>query len=262
MAGSSGNWAVPTRATACLTADTPFQIHDIDGDGRNEVVMVKDFKLQVLEGNTGRLRKWVWMPTALPDNGKKPFTLTNGDSLAFLNLSGTAGRREFLVKDRYSNFWTFDSDLERLWQGEGQTGHYPYPFDFDGDGRDELAIGYALWDHRGRQLWSHDAELDDHADGVAVGNFSGDPNAEPRVLRMGQRRGFPDVRPPRQDPEARADRTRPDRQRRQVPPRPAGAATHVHQLLEEPRHRLAVRPRRQPAGASMSRSIPAARCCR
>jgi len=74
----------PDPRNGLLTADTPFQIHDIDGDGRNEVVMVKDFKPQVLAGRTGRVRKSVWMPRALPDNGKKPFTLTNGDSLAFL----------------------------------------------------------------------------------------------------------------------------------------------------------------------------------
>ncbi|MFI5455698.1 MAG: hypothetical protein ACHRXM_09630 [Isosphaerales bacterium] len=180
----------PDPKNGLLTADTPFQIHDIDGDGRNEVVMLKDFKLQVLEGHTGRVRKWVWMPRALPDNGKKPFTLTNGDSLAFLNLSGGTGRRELLVKDRYSNFWTFDSGLAQLWLGQGQTGHFPYPFDIDGDGRDEVAIGYALWDHRGHRIWSHDAELEDHADGVAVGNFSGDPRAEPRFYAWGSDEGF------------------------------------------------------------------------
>jgi hypothetical protein len=180
----------PDPRNGLLTADTPFQIHDLDGDGQNEVVMVKDFKLQVLEGRTGRLRKWVWMPGAQPDNGKKPFTLTNGDSIAFLNVSGQSGRRELLVKDRYSNFWIFDNGLGRLWQGQGQIGHYPYPFDWDGDGRDELAIGYAIWDHTGHQLWSHDAELNDHADGIAVGNLSGDPGAEPKVYAWGSDEGF------------------------------------------------------------------------
>ncbi len=180
----------PDPRNGLLTADTPFQIHDLDGDGRNEVVMVKDFKLQVLEGGTGRVRKSAWMPAARPDNGKKPFALTNGDALVFLNLSGQPGRRELLVKDRYSSFWAFDNRLARLWQGQGQTGHYPYPVDLDGDGRDELAIGYALWDYRGHQLWSRDAELHDHADGIAVGNFGDDPAAEPRVYAWGSDEGF------------------------------------------------------------------------
>ena len=100
------------------------------------------------------------MPPAKPDNGKKPFALTNGDAIAFLNVSGQPGRHELMVKDRYTHFWVYDQQLAPLWQGQGQTGHYPYPFDIDGDGRDELAIGYALWDHRGQQLWSRDAELD------------------------------------------------------------------------------------------------------
>ena len=50
-------------------------------------------------------------------------------------------------------------------------------------------IGYALWDHAGKRLWSHDEELKDHADGVAVGNFSDDPKAEPRVYAGAATRG-------------------------------------------------------------------------
>jgi len=130
------------------------------------------------------------MPKALEDNRQRPFELANGDSIAFLNFSGDAGRREILVKDRYSNFWILDHDLKQLWKGQGQTGHYPFPYDLDGDGRDELAIGYALWDHTGRQLWSRDRELKDHADGLALGNFSGDTQAEPRMYAWGSDEGF------------------------------------------------------------------------
>ncbi len=181
---------VPDPRNGLLTSDTPFQIHDLDGDGRGEVVLVKDFQLQVLDGLTGRLCRRVFMPDAKLDADQKPYALTNGDSIAFVNFSGGTSPREILVKDRYSNFWIYDSDLRLLWSGSGQTGHYPYPVDLDGDGRDELFIGFALWDYQGRQLWSRDEELHDHADGVVMGNFSGDPHAEPRGYFFGSDEGF------------------------------------------------------------------------
>jgi hypothetical protein len=127
-------------------------------------------------------------PAAKPQ--QRPYELENGDSIAFLNLSGHKDRREILVKDRYSTFWVFNNNLDLLWQGEGQTGHYPYPFDIDAEGRDKFAIGYALWDHTGRQLWTRDQDFHDHADGIAMGNFSGDPAAEPRVYACGSDEGF------------------------------------------------------------------------
>src|SRR5262249_38688571 len=43
----------PDPRNGLLTNDTPFQIHDIDGDGRSEVVTVRNFQLQVLDGRTG-----------------------------------------------------------------------------------------------------------------------------------------------------------------------------------------------------------------
>lgn len=179
----------PDPRNGLLTNDLPFQIHDIDGDGRNEVVLIKDFKLQVWEGGTGKLRQAVWMPRMPAGSTPRPYEFENGDALAFLNVSGDQRRHEILVKDRYHNFWIFNQRLELLWQGEGQTGHFPYPFDVDDDGRDELLIGYSLWDHTGRQLWSHDKDLKDHADAVVMGNFSGDPHAEPRAYASGSDEG-------------------------------------------------------------------------
>jgi len=133
----------PDPRNGLLTNDTPFQIHDIDGHGHNEVVLIKDFKLQVLDGRTGEVKRWAWMPAAPPAK-ERPYELVSGDSIAFVNLSGNKGRHEILVKDRYEHFWIFNNRLELLWKGDGQTGHYPYPVDIDGDGRDEISIGYSL----------------------------------------------------------------------------------------------------------------------
>jgi hypothetical protein len=179
----------PNPANGLLTNDTPFQIHDVDGDGKNEVVLVKDFKLQILEGATGKPKRSVWMPKA-PAAQERPYELVSGDSIAFLNLLGNKDRHEILVKDRYWNFWVFNNSLELLFHGAGQTGHYPYPWDIDGDGRDEFAIGYSLWSHDGKPLWSRDQDLKDHADGVAIANLSADPNAAPRVYASGSDEGF------------------------------------------------------------------------
>lgn len=127
------------------------------------------------------------MPTT---DKEHPYAMENGDSIAFVNFSGDKNRREILVKDRYTHFWIFNNKLELLWKGDGQTGHYPYPFDVNHDGKDELAIGYSLWSAEGRQLWSHDAGIHDHADGIMMGNLSGDPKAEPRVYASGSDEGF------------------------------------------------------------------------
>lgn len=180
----------PDPRNGLLTNDTPFQIHDIDGDGRQEVVLVRDFKLQILEGATGKLLRWTWMPEIPKDVKERPYELCHGDSIMFINFSGQQDRREIVVKDRYWRFWVFDNQLRLLWQGTGMTGHYPYPFDVDGDGREELLIGYAMWSPDGRLLWSRDRDFRDHADGIVAGNFSGDPKAEPRVYACGSDEGF------------------------------------------------------------------------
>jgi rhamnogalacturonan endolyase len=180
----------PDPRNTLLTNDTPFQIHDFDGDGKNEVVMVKDFQIQVLEGATGKVRQRVWMPPAPADNKERPYELNSGDSIIFLNLSGRKGRQELLLKDRYRTFWVFDNQLKLLWTGTGQTGHYPYPYDFDGDGKDEFVIGFALWNGTGKQLWSHDTEMNDHTDAISAGNYLSDSQARPRIYSCGSDEGF------------------------------------------------------------------------
>ena len=129
------------------------------------------------------------MPTALTNKPLRPYELESGDCLAFFNLSGNKARHEILVKDLYTGFWIFNNELELLWSGQGQTGHFPSPF-ANSDGRDEILIGYSMWDHTGHQVWSRDTELKDHADSIVMGNLSADPNAEPRVYASGSDEGF------------------------------------------------------------------------
>jgi rhamnogalacturonan endolyase len=180
----------PDPRNTLLTNDTPFQIHDFDGDGKNEVVMVKDFQIQVLEGATGKTLKRAWMPPAPAENRERPYELNSGDSMIFLNLSGKKIRQELLLKDRYNTFWVFDNDLKLQWRGAGQTGHYPFPYDFDGDGKDEFVIGFALWNATGKPVWSHDAQMKDHTDAISAGNYTGDPQAQPRVYSCGSDEGL------------------------------------------------------------------------
>jgi rhamnogalacturonan endolyase len=176
----------PDPRNAYLTNDMPFQIHDVDGDGRNDVVMVRDFKMQILDGRTGKLKKWAWMPKAPNDPPRnaapaRPYEIYSGDAMAFVNVSGGKGRTDILLKNRYNRVWVFNKDLKPLWEGKTNTGHYPFPIDLDGDGRDEIFIGYSLWNHKGQRLWAKDDVVTDHADGVAVANLGTDPKAAPRV---------------------------------------------------------------------------------
>jgi hypothetical protein len=191
----------PDPRNGLLTSDCPFQIHDVDGDGRNEVVLVKDFKIQVLDGGSGRLKASSLMPEVprtaksttearKSDNKEWRYERVMGDAIAFANITGKPGRTDLVIKDRYENFWVFDNILKLLWGGQGQTGHYPYIVAGGRDGRDRIAIGYALWDHDGTELWSHDAELKDHADAISVVNLSADPRRPARAYYSGSDEGF------------------------------------------------------------------------
>ena len=180
----------PNPKNALLTNDTPFQIHDLDGDKRPEVVLARDFQLQVLDGRTGKLLRHAWLPQMAAELKDRPYDLNVGDSMLFADFRGAGLPQEIVLKDRYSGFWVFDKDLKLLWQGTGQTGHYPYPFDVDGDGRQEMLMGYSLWGAEGKRRWGHDQTLRDHADALSIGNFTGRPSARPRAYIDGSDEGF------------------------------------------------------------------------
>jgi hypothetical protein len=180
----------PNAKNDLLTNDTPFQIHDLDGDGRAEVVLARDFQLQVLDGRTGKMLRSTWLPQMSPEIKDRPYEINNGDSILFVDLSGAGVARDILVKDRYRGFWIFNSDLKPVFDGLGQTGHYPFPIDVDGDRRQEFLIGYSLWELDGKRRWTHDASLRDHTDALSAGNFTGRADGPVRAYVTGSDEGF------------------------------------------------------------------------
>ncbi len=167
-----------------LTNDVGFQIHDLDGDGRNEVVYCMNQELVVADGATGKAKYKSPTPKT-PASSPAPYNRFDrilGDSLYFCDLRGRGRDSDIIIKDRYRYFWALTGDLEPLWQGECNTGHYPFAFDVNGDGRDELAVGYSLYSPDGKVLWSLDNEMKDHADGVAIVRFGGTEEESPRLL--------------------------------------------------------------------------------
>jgi hypothetical protein len=162
-----------------LTNDVAFQIIDLDGDGRNEVVYCMKFEIIVADGATGKTKYKAPTPASKGDYG---YPRILGDCLYFCDLRGTGRPRDLIIKDRYKNLWALDDRLQPLWEASCNTGHYPFACDVDGDKKDELLIGYTLFDDDGKPLWSLDDRIKDHADGVAIVRFGATANSEPRVL--------------------------------------------------------------------------------
>lgn len=163
-----------------LTNDVGVQIHDIDGDGRNEVIYCKDFEIVILDGATGEVKHKAPTPESLPPADKFPRIL--GDCLYFCDLSGNGHPKDIIIKDRYWHFWVLNEKLEIQWQHEIRTGHYPYAYDVDGDGHDELAFGHCLFDHDGTMLWNLEDKIQDHVDGVAIANFNAPNEGELQII--------------------------------------------------------------------------------
>jgi hypothetical protein len=84
----------------------------------------------------------------------------------------------------------YSPDLKLQWWSQCNTGHFPYSLDADGDGREELVIGYSMFSPEGKRLWTLDGQVDDHSDGIVLGNFSADPKGPIRAYMFASDEGF------------------------------------------------------------------------
>jgi rhamnogalacturonan endolyase len=156
-----------------LTCDVACQIHDIDHDGKCEVIYCRDFELVIADGATGQVKRKIKTPLSPPRQSPPGDPINKydrilGDCVYFLDLRGTGWPSDIILKDRYSHVYAYNDKLEPLWDLACNTGHYGFAYDVDGDGKDEFAIGYNLIGHDGRVLWSLDKKIQDHADAVAI----------------------------------------------------------------------------------------------
>ncbi|TDF96273.1 hypothetical protein [Paenibacillus piri] len=180
-----------------LSADLPFQVCDVDGDGYDEVVMARNFELMILDGRTGYVKRSIPTPMSVEStkelyhvpHGQFAFDRVNVDSIRIANFSGKATATDIIIKDRYSRLWVYNSELELLWTfHEGVTGHFPYTVDMDGDGKDEMFVGYHWVDHDGTLLWTLPVPTD-HTDEILLGSWN--PNTpEPLIAIASGDEGF------------------------------------------------------------------------
>ncbi len=167
-------WGDPDARNA-IHHDVACQIYNLDGDGRNEVVVAADRRVVVLDGVTGsELRQF-----EIPSHAS--------DCLTFCNLSGGDRATDMLVKTRYGKIWAYDVDGKLLWTvekpGGYRTSHQPFPIDLDGDGRDEIIAGYAALNHDGSLRWQLPPAIcgGGHADAIRLFRDGARP-ADKRLL--------------------------------------------------------------------------------
>ena len=170
-------WGTADTLQELFATDLPYQVCDLDGDGRCEVVFSHDFKIEVLDGRTGELLKSV--PTPLhgprhPDSfyAEDKYERIPAGAIHFADLAGAGRVGDFLIKDDYNNIWAYSRSFEPLWTACLNAGHYPYVADIDGDGRDEVLQGYTLFDDNGSVIF--DLGMQDHADAAFIGALGGD----------------------------------------------------------------------------------------
>ena len=169
---------------AWVSYDVAAQIHDIDGDGLNEVVVAQGPWIRVLEGLTGKEKARYPVPSSeiLPDEKswleykhyyrRDLLPYLNVDCISFADLRGTGKPQDIIIKDRHTRLWAYTNSFERLWTASANLGHFPAFNDSNNDGKDEVYIGYSKFDPAGKLIWSLDGQMEEHADGICTGDFT------------------------------------------------------------------------------------------
>jgi len=181
--------------------DRPYAVHDVDLDGKPEIVMANRQEILVLSATDGEEHARAPVPDACPflslrhqkarlarnakvwhlDGPQRPA------SIVFFQTGGCGGH----------TIWCYDHRLKLRWvhhNAAGRYGHDITGYDVDGDGRTEVVAAYYALDADGHVLWRvRDQDLitwKGHADRVVAGHFDADPNAAPLVVAVAGSEGI------------------------------------------------------------------------
>ena len=163
-----GDTLVASRETG---EERPVQIHDLDGDGKREVIFISQGQIYLLEGKSGKLLRKLKLPGSMEYR-----------SLQFADLLGTGRDNCILVSDNESKLLVLDEKLQLLWERELADASLPFVYDMDGDGLDEILTGYWVFDHEGELLLNSGQFIGDHCNGVTVSELVDGESVTPCLL--------------------------------------------------------------------------------
>jgi hypothetical protein len=178
-------WAIGTGGEQ-PSRPGPLAIHDLDGDGRAEVLCffrdpdiaappdsMGNVWIQLCDGRTGAVERQVH-PACFDEIQGQGANWVH-QRLVVARLRDTSTPQDFVVK-LGAHLLAFDDRLDLLWRYRirwntyGQCAAYvPAVGDMDGDGLDEVNGGYFLLDADGEPLW--EKALAPHMDSVAIATW-------------------------------------------------------------------------------------------
>lgn len=173
-----------------ISCDLPFQIADINNDGKLEVIYSMDFEVRIIDAYTGKLIKKMPTPVVSKDPlvGDYPYHRLNVDAIRVADFRGLGYKGDFIIKDRYKNVWAYTNDFELFWRyNHKNTGHFPFIYDFNNDGKDEMYVGYDYVSSDGEIIWSLPINSD-HTDEILYLKTSED--REKRLYLASGNEGF------------------------------------------------------------------------
>jgi len=127
------------------SGDLPMQIFDIDNDGKNEVIFIINDELCIADGKTSEIKKKISLPSRYAC-----------DCIVIADLEGKGYPQNIIIKNKYSQMWAYDTNLNILWTFSGNLGNTPVAWDINGDGKDEVIAGYNVVNGSGELLWKID----------------------------------------------------------------------------------------------------------